>query len=182
MEENLEYPWVFEHWWVLLLNCGDSLSLLKEDFISTGNAVDLPFIAPGTVFPKIEFFEIIRSLESLVDCSDFSDMFRSPVSLIFCVRHAFSCCSGVNLSCQSLLPMNYQFLLDVMYLKCLKNLFEIGKLLPWMEILLVGNLLVEMDLELKQKYYAEFQHHLLNIHVACLINLWKTFLIKEVCI
>ena len=46
---------------------------------------------------------------------------------------------------------NYQFLSDVTYLKCLENLFEIGLLLPWAEILSVRNLKVELDLELNLK-------------------------------
>ena len=139
---------------LLLLNCSFgwiSLFLSKEVLISIGNAVDLPFLVPGTVFPKIEFFEIIRSLESLVDCCGFADTFRSLVSLISSCEACFSCCSGVNLSCWSLLLQNYQFLLDVMYLKCLENLFKIGKLLPWTEILLMGNLVVEQNLELNLK-------------------------------
>ena len=75
-------------------------------------------LVPEKVFHEIELSEILRSLESLLNCVGFSDTFKLVVSLI-------SSCWCLFLGYLGPFLKKYQFLLDEMYLKYLENSFPV---------------------------------------------------------
>ena len=103
---------------------------MKEMSVSTCYTVGLPFLVPGGDFLVVELSEIEIVLESLVDCVCFTDMAKSlktalsSSEALFCMDF-----SGKSVLLEAFLK-ECCFLSDPTYLKCWKNLFEIGLLLP----------------------------------------------------
>ena len=61
-------------------------------------------LVPETVFPEIEFSDVLRFVESLLNCVGFFEMAETSISL---VEGCFHCYLDENLSLQS---KKYQFL------------------------------------------------------------------------
>ena len=64
-------------------------------------------LVPGTVFPEIEFSDVLRFIESLLSCVGFFEMVKFAETPISLVEGCFHCYLDGNLSLQS---KNYQFL------------------------------------------------------------------------
>ena len=60
----------------------DSVSVVKDTLVSTGNAVGLSVLVPGMDFLKLELPGIEIVVGSLVDCECFKNTAGSPISLI----------------------------------------------------------------------------------------------------
>ena len=60
----------------------DSVSVMKDTLVSTGNAVEISVLVPGVDFLKLELPGIEIVVGSLVDYVCFADTFRSLLSLI----------------------------------------------------------------------------------------------------
>ena len=60
----------------------DSVPVMKDTLVSTGDAVEISVLVPGVDFLKLELPGIEIVVGSLVDCEGFADTFRSLISLI----------------------------------------------------------------------------------------------------
>ena len=82
----------------------DSVSVTKDTFVSTGNAVNLSALVPGVDFLKLELPGIEIVVGSLVDCVYFADTFKSLISLISSWEEQFcTVFSGKSMSLVALL-------------------------------------------------------------------------------
>ena len=82
----------------------DSVPVMKDTLVSTGNAVEMSVLVPGVDFLKLELPEIEIVVGSLVDCVCFTDIAGSPIYLISS-REALFCTnfSGESMSLKALL-------------------------------------------------------------------------------
>ena len=103
---------------------------MKEMSVSTCNAVGLPSLVPGVDLLVVELSEIEIVLESLGDCVCFADMVKPLKTAISSSEELFCMDFKGNLCWEEPSLEKCCFLSDPTYLKCWKNLFEIGLLLP----------------------------------------------------
>ena len=90
----------------------------------------IPVVIPGLDSLVSELSGVKIVLESLKDCVGAVDTAKPLILSILRVICWLSRISRVNLYSWWLCSKNYCILLDLSYLKCCNNLFEIGLLLP----------------------------------------------------
>ena len=136
--------WLFECIWssseISAWIAVTSVSSENVDGVSVMIPVVILVSIPGLDFLVAELSGIEVVLESLTDCVGAVDTVRSLFSLNSSCELLAKPGARVNLYSWWLCSKNYWFLSDLTYLKCWKYLFEIVLLLPWAEILGMGNL------------------------------------------